>query len=497
MRILALEKFPAIVLSLASAILLSIPWWTVHWAGSLCLFVGFVPLLVLQQKLHDQGRKGFLWWVALSIALFILGEMWWASLAFWGAIPAAVGAGTLSLWPAWAAYHWVWKRGRKALAYTILVSWWVALEAWYATGDVSFPWQTLGNAFGWVPEWIQWFTATGQYGGSVWVVVANILIFTALSKRKVWWVAAAWVVLPIGASYVQYARYQEPTPTIEVAAIQPNIDPYTEKFSSDGLAVVLELAKKEAPATTQLYVAPETTIYEAIDADYIGRHPDVVRVQQFLRTHNPSAAFIVGASVWQRGKMHNSSLWIDTIGVQCYHKGKLVIGVEVVPSFLVWIAQSVDLGGYVGGLGKSQERKVFGNNTLKVGAPICYESIFGGYYAEWAARGAELMCIITNDGWWGDTEGHRHHAAYARSRAVETRRAIVRSANTGISCLITPRGDVVKELGWDKKGVVVGKVALNKALTPYVVWGDWVVRLSILVGALSVLYFVGLVYRKR
>ena len=496
MRTFALEKIPAAALSLLSAVLLSVPWWTISPVGSLVLFVGFVPLFVLQQKLHQAGRRGFLWWVALSIALWIVGEMWWASLAFWGAIPAAVLAGTASLWPAWAVYHWVWKRGKRALAYTVLVSWWVALEAWYAVGDVSFPWQTLGNAFAWAPEWVQWYSLTGQYGGSVWAMVGNIAIFTALSKHRVWWFAAAWVAVPIGASAILYYTYKEPTPTVEVAAIQPNIDPYTEKFTSDGLATVLELAAT-APSTTQLYVAPETTIYAGLDWDHILESPSILRVQAFLREHNPGASFVVGASVMERGKMHNSSLWIDTTGVRCYHKGKLVIGVEVVPSFLTWIARSVDLGGYVGSYGKSAERTVFEGGGLKVGVPICYESIFGGYYAEWAVRGAELMCIITNDGWWGDTEGHRHHAAYARLRAVETRRAVVRSANTGISELVSPRGDVVAELGWDKRGVVVGKVALNREKTAYVVWGDWVVRLSILVGALSVLYFVGQRFRKK
>ena len=107
------------------------------------------------------------------------------------------------------------------------------------------------------------------------------------------------------------------------------------------------------------------------------------------------------------------------------------------------------------------------------------------------------MFVITNDGWWGDTPGYRQHFSYSRLRAIETRRSIARSANTGISALITPRGDVVDQLGWDIRGTVTGSLPLNSRLTVYTLAGDYIARLSWFVAVLSLLYFVAYRTKKK
>ncbi len=95
------------------------------------------------------------------------------------------------------------------------------------------------------------------------------------------------------------------------------------------------------------------------------------------------------------------------------------------------------------------------------------------------------MGVISNDGWWGDTPGHRRLFDFCRLRAVETRRAIARSANTGISGFITPRGDVVETLGWDEQGLLTQSIEVRDDITPYVQYGDWVARVSMLAAVLS------------
>src|SRR5574343_444659 len=74
--------------------------------------------------------------------------------------------------------------------------------------------------------------------------------------------------------------------------------------------------------------------------------------------------------------------------------------------------------------------------NLKLAPAVCYESVYGDFMAKYIRSGAEVICIITNDGWWGNTPGHRQHLAYAKLRAIETRKQIIRSANTGISCFV-------------------------------------------------------------
>ena len=97
------------------------------------------------------------------------------------------------------------------------------------------------------------------------------------------------------------------------------------------------------------------------------------------------------------------------------------------------------------------------------------------------------MIVMSNDGWWGDTAGHRRLFDFCRLRAVETRRGIARSANTGVSGFITSRGDVTARLDWDMRGVLTSDVEVSSRRTAYVDYGDWVGRLALLLTALCLL----------
>src|SRR5207247_2436074 len=111
---------------------------------------------------------------------------------------------------------------------------------------------------------------------------------------------------------------------------------------------------------------------------------------------------------------------------------------------------SIDLGGTSGSLGMQKERTVFKTQStinnpqsaIFIAPAICYESIYGDFLSAYIRNGAEFIAVITNDGWWGDTPGYIQHENYARLAAIEFRRDIARSANTGISCFINQKGDI-------------------------------------------------------
>jgi apolipoprotein N-acyltransferase len=195
--------------------------------------------------------------------------------------------------------------------------------------------------------------------------------------------------------------------------------------------------------------------------------------------------------------LYNSALLIDQEGAveQIYHKQKLVIGVEAIPFRKILKNYNVDLGGVSGQLGWGERHLVFENDGAKVGPAICYEGLYGNHFAGFAREGAEAMAIISNDGWWGDTPGHRRLFDYCRLRAIETRRAIARSANTGVSGFITSRGDVEQRMDWDQRGVLTQDIELSDRETTYVKYGDWVGRMGLLLTLLGVLYFSA--YRVR
>ena len=119
-------------------------------------------------------------------------------------------------------------------------------------------------------------------------------------------------------------------------------------------------------------------------------------------------------------------------------------------------------------------------------------------YDGFARNGAEVMALISNDGWWGNTTGHKRLFDFCRLRAIETRRAIARSANTGISGFISPTGKTIGDrLEWDEQGVLTAEVELRSDKTVYTIYGDWIARISTFVAVLTLLYFVAYRIRKR
>ena len=124
----------------------------------------------------------------------------------------------------------------------------------------------------------------------------------------------------------------------------------------------------------------------------------------------------------------------------------------------------------------------------KVSPIICYESVYGEFVTEYVRAGATVLAIMTNDAWWGNTPGHKQHMAYARLRAIETRRPIVRSANTGISGFISPLGQVTSQLDYDRKGVLTKSVTPQTKTTLYVQYGDYIFRLVAFLAAFLFLF---------
>jgi len=140
---------------------------------------------------------------------------------------------------------------------------------------------------------------------------------------------------------------------------------------------------------------------------------------------------------------------------------------------------AIDLGGISGSLGEQDSREVFFNSdSVGIAPVICYESVYGDYVAEYVRNGAEAIFIITNDGWWSNSAGHVQHLQYASLRAIETRRDIARSANTGISAFINRRGDIEQPTSYWEPAVITKNIQLNSEVTFFVRYGDYIGRVA-------------------
>ena len=541
-----LKQKKGLVCSLLFTLFASLAWLDIT---PLTLFVMFVPLLYLQRE--KQG-KGVLPWVLLAFVLWNTAVCWsvgHATLIAPVAIPLVF---TVLFGSFFALYNKVWRKTKLSLAYPFLIAGWISAEHLYTVGEISFPWLTLGNGFAITPYFVQWYEYTGVLGGSLWVLIVNILIFESLKKielasgkagfshllswrmlsttlRSKHFIAPAVVVaVPMLYSLAVYFTYEESVDPVEVAIIQPNIDPYNEKFG--GLTqtqqedIILGLAQK-APSTVGYFVAPETALDNSFWIHTLSGNPTIKRIGSFMKSY-PNAEFITGAMVRQRYPKgqgdtkptftantsdrlpyyydtYNSALNIDTTKVvEYYHKSYLVTGVESLPFedfFQAIGGVPIDLGGFASFFGKQEERTVFTNTKSEksMGVAICFESVNSGFYSEFVKNGADAMSIITNDGWWKDTPTHRQHLSFALLRAIENRRSIARSANTGVSAIINQRGDIVKSAPWDSAELIVGTINYNDKLTFYTRYGNYIGRISIYIFALTFLYFISYIYKKR
>ena len=161
--------------------------------------------------------------------------------------------------------------------------------------------------------------------------------------------------------------------------------------------------------------------------------------------------------------------------ISIYHKTKLVPGVEQIPYSFIFdkiTDFTVDLGGVSGSLSIDNDKDMFECNELKI-LLICYESIFGDIIT---SKKSNLIAIITNDGWWKNTSGYKHHQ-YARLRAIEQRKSIIRSINTGISSIISPNGEIKTKTNWDEEIAINNLISVNETITFYNKFGDYIGRI--------------------
>ncbi len=515
------------------AVALSVALLSAGWLGvsGLPLFGAFVPLLWLSTE-AENSRRGWwqmMGWAALTFVLWNCCTVWW----IWNATPvgpiaATIFSTSLNLM-AFMTFHTISKRGPKALAYTTLVVAWIATEYWNTVGDFSWPWLLLGNGFShdiWAVQWYEW---SGIWGGSLWVLVCNILLFEALRQRtRGRWIAfVAGVLLPMFLSLGLWWSYDEcGEENVEVAILQPNIDCY-DKFYGDEAVQIENLFAliDEVPATADFILLPETAVPGYYNEPSLSdRYPATElaplwsRFVDSLQSKHPAAMLVAGtntrrfypphARTWT-SRNYGGPLYVDIFNaavgldaearMQLHHKGRLVIGVETTPGWIFDLMNFlvIDLGGVVGQLGKGSSGTAFEHRGVKMGPAICYEGLYGDFYGDFVRRGAQFMAILSNDGWWGDTPGHRHLFSISRLRAIEHRRAIARAANTGESGFITARGEASGRMYWEERGVRTERVQLNNRQTLYTRYGDYVARLSCYTLMLCLLYYIAYRVRRR
>ena len=529
-----------LILSIFSGILMSLPYFP--WFSGIILLIALLPLLFVEEFVYSTRKRnrpavlfGYAWLVFL---IWNTLTTWWIGKA---TIPGAIIVIVLNSFLyalVFLLFHLTKRNlGRQFGNFSLLV-YWIGWEYLYLNAEISWPWLNLGNGFAKDVSLIQWYELTGALGGTLWVLAVNLLIFALLrhyivhKRFTTQWTRIIFllvlVFVPVILSLYIYNGYKAQPNTYRIGIVQPSIDPYQEKFSGmsqkQQMDIFLRLADSLVDPEMDYLVGPETAIHQDVQEEKIREHQSVGRIDSFVRQH-PKLMVVLGMDSFRKYKSkekpsasarrigdsdswidrYNSALQVDTSAQwPIYHKSKLVVGVEKMPysgvfSFLNDLV--IDLGGTTGTRGSQDHRETFAapGRGVKIAPVICYESIYGEYITDYVRNGADFIFIITNDGWWGETIGYRQHMHFARLRAVETRRSIARAANTGVSCFINQKGEVMMPTEWRVRTAIKGTLHANDALTVYVKYGDYIGRVAGFMAAFAILYLIAklLVNRSR
>jgi apolipoprotein N-acyltransferase len=403
---------------------------------------------------------------------------------------------------------------RNLLAAFLSATAWTAHEwirGWLFTG---FGWNGLGVALhaNWVLIQIAEFT--GVAGLSFAIAFANIiavttplrLFFEAKTHRMRAHFDLTLTMIGIVALLafgIHRVRNPLLTKPLHVAAVQANI-PQREKFNPefagkifDKFARLSEIALRANPPP-ELLVWPESSLPDPVRDESTESYGFVAGFSTSVRTD-----LLLGTIDFEDRHIYNAALLVSHAGqpMQIYRKFHLVPFGEYIPlrhSFPLFAA--VASKWVPGDFDSGSDYTVFRltNSDVQVAPLICFEDTIGDLTRRFVIKGANLLSNITNDGWFLHSVGSHQHLANAIFRCVETRRPMVRAANTGVTCFVNEFGHVTEILQDDAgntftEGVLTGEVNVpqHQQFTFYVRHGELFAEVCAAV-ALVVILVIGI-----
>lgn len=474
-------------------------------------------LLIRLTLLCDTKRQVILY-AYPSFVLWNLFSTYWLMMAtFAGGAAAILANAAIMLAPLLIIRSLFLSKLNQIATSFFVASVWVSYEFLHHNWDLAWPWLTLGNGWSNLTGVIQYISVTGVLGISFWVVFSAALFYSYISKpEKPLLVTALTVFLtfPLLSVLSMNSIIQNEGDPVEVAIVQPNSDSYI-RFgglpSLDALLDKLLLMSDEARTdNTDVIIWPENAIDSSlpVNSPYFQRMRDSLEVwdtklitgaglvEFFQEENRPQVTRTMQDG--RHYKVYNAALFLQPAEqTEIYRKGQLVPIVERFPFLNFFHSMDrfgwIDWGSLMGyGLGTTANN--FDVNGARAPALICYDSVFPGWVNRFVDNGANFLTIVTNDGWWGDSHGHTQHFAFARLRAIEHRMWIARSANNGISGIISPDGKVHVETEYWTEDAFSFTIYTNNQPTFYSRFGNLIGYLS-LISAFSGVVLI--TYRKK
>lgn len=488
-----MNRLPPIVLlalALLTGLLVSLPF--VNDAMAFTAWGAFVPLLFVVEAAPVR-RCLLAGWIA-GTATHLVGFYWIPGLLVrFGELPLAAGVAGWILLAAWGGVMYalvalvasLLHRRRSGLPPLMVLPFvYVAVEFVFPH---VFPWTLAGAQYRSLP-FIQAAEVTGVLGLSGLIVLASAALYELVAPRSgfipagrihPWWALLA-LGLVAGVFALGQARLgrvremRSAAPPLTVGVVQPNVamdDEGPGVHDDERLDELQRLSARAQSRGAELVIWPETSypyrIHRAARTDSFGR-------RRIVRGFSVPVLF--GAVSFDESGRYNSAFLAmpggDLVGPA--DKNHLVLFSERIPGRR-WIPSSLKRRSRLlrGGFQAGAVPGVIRADGVRIGILNCFEDTIRSYGRAVVREGADLLVNITNDAWFGDTAEPHQHLALSVFRAVETRRDLVRSVNTGVSAVVLATGEIESETETFRQAVLVEQVRLLSATTPYTRGGDW------------------------
>lgn len=500
------------------------------------MFAAFVPLLyVLQERETLSGMCRISYF---SFLIFSIISLYWVGSWTPEADPFLKISGIalilfnplVFLIPVVLYYYAVRVFGREKALY-ILPLLWVFFEYTYTLTELRFPWLTLANSQPYFHYYIQIADIIGAFGISLLIMYTNIfaykLVMHYINRKKIEVrfasIIALLIIIPVIYGLIRTGSFEMPGEKINAGIVQPDINPW-KKWETGNLSEqidhYLHNSNNAVKSGAEILVWPETALPVYLLSGAYDSY--AARIKGYSVNNNipiisgmPDATFFrkkdslpVDVKYLESGTpyvSYNSVIAVQpgTKEIQKYQKVKLVpFGekvpfVETIPILGDLIKWNVGISSW--NVGKSAKNlniinngifKEYAGDTLKVGGVICIESIYPVFVSKFVKQGADVLAVVTNDSWYGNSSGPYQHKEISVLRAIENRRTVLRSANGGVSAIIDPLGNTLVHTNMFETDVITGKAPLNNEITFFTEYPNLIPYLSTAAALIIILLFI-------
>ena len=366
---------------------------------------------------------------------------------------------------------------------------WVSIEYIKSYGVLGFPWINLANSQTGFLYLIQNSEYVGIYGVSFWVVLVNCLLVQFLLKKskKTIILLATFFIFPFISGYLILLNVEEnEIDSFKVSLIQPNIgleDKRNIYFSQINLDNLIKKSKECISNGTNLVIWPESALpFKELQnintSNYI--------IYNIL---NQNDTYLLSGDITKtENKLYNSGVLLSKNGIEdIYNKKQLVPMGEYVPfSNNIDYLKNINFGQT--NFTPGTKTTIFKINDLSFSSLICFESTFPDINRMHAKEGIDFFVYLVNDGWYTSIFEPRQHARQSIYRAIENRKTVLRCANTGISLVISPTGEIKHETALNTEDVITTFITKTNAITFYTKYGNVFAYLVLIITSVFLMY---------